>query len=285
VPTRFTERERKIDIRVRMDRQEVDSLQTLLQINVNPAGKPTVPLLSVAKVKRMEGPSEIRRIGNLRGAEVQAALVGFDLGTTQARVIEALAGLRLPRGIEVRLGGQKEDLERSQDSLTLALLLAVFLVYIVMASQFESLVQPLVILVSLPFALIGVVGVLDLLDIPLSVVVFLGAIVLAGIVVNNAIILIDQINRQRANGLPKTEAIIRGAHTRLRPVLMTTLTTVLGLLPLTGWLGGIPIVGGATEGIELRAPMAITVITGLVTSTLLTLIVVPVVYSLSDRKA
>ena len=285
VPTRFTERERKIDIRVRMDREKIGNLQSLLQINVNPDGRPTVPLLSVAEVQRMEGPSEIRRIGNLRGAEVQAALVGFDLGTIQSRVVEALAELSLPRGIEVRLGGQKDDLEQSRNSLTLALLLAVFLVYIVMASQFESLVQPLVILVSLPFALIGVVGVLDFLDIPLSVVVFLGAIVLAGIVVNNAIILLDQINRQRAAGIAKAEAIVRGAQTRLRPVLMTTLTTVLGLLPLTGWLGAIPLLGGSSEGIELRAPMAITVITGLITSTLLTLVVVPVIYSMSDRRA
>ena len=285
VPTRFTELERKIDMRVRIDREKLGNLSRLLEVNVNPAGQPVVPLMSVASVMQMEGPSEIRRIGNLRGAEVQAALVGFDLGTTQRRAVDALANLRLPRGIEVRLGGQKDDLEQSLSSLTMALLLAVFLVYIVMASQFESLVQPLVILVSLPLAMFGVVFTLDALDIPLSVVVFLGAIVLAGIVVNNAIILIDQINRFRTEGVAKAEAIVRGSHLRLRPVLMTTMTTVLGLLPLTGWLGSIPILGGATEGIELRAPMAITVITGLATSTLLTLVVVPVVYSLSDRRA
>jgi HAE1 family hydrophobic/amphiphilic exporter-1 len=117
------------------------------------------------------------------------------------------------------------------------------------------------------------------------VVVFLGGIVLAGIVVNNAIILIDQINRIRSTGTPKLEAIVTGAQSRLRPVLMTTMTTVLGLLPLTGWLTGLPVIGGTGDGIELRAPMAVTVIAGLVTSTLLTLVVVPVVYSLADRKA
>ena len=215
---------------------------------------------------------------------MHAALKGFDLGTTQERVIAALASLDLPRGIEVRLGGQKADLEQSIDSLTMALMLAVFLVYIVMASQFESLVQPLVILMSMPLALVGVVVTLDALDIPLSVVVFLGAIVLAGIVVNNAIILLDQINRLRAGGTSKLDAIVQGAHTRLRPVLMTTTTTVLGLLPLTGWLGTLPLLGGAAEGIELRAPMAITVIAGLTTSTVLTLVVIPVIYSLSDRR-
>ena len=131
----------------------------------------------------------------------------------------------------------------------------------------------------------GSVLTLDAMGIPLSVIVFLGAIVLAGIVVNNAIILIDQINRLRADGVPKREAIVRGAHIRLRPVLMTTTTTVLGLLPLTGWLGDLPLLGTTGEGVELRGPMAVTVISGLVSSTLLTLVVVPVTYSLSDRRA
>lgn len=284
-PTRFTERERKIDIRVRLDRAELDTVARLRQINVNPAGLPVIPLGSIASIRRMEGPSEIRRLGNMRGAEVQAAVSGFDLASAQERVLEALAGLSLPHGVTARLGGQKEDMEQSLQSLTMALLLAVFLVYIVMASQFESLVQPLVILVTLPLALVGSVLTLYVLNIPLSVIVFLGAIVLAGIVVNNAIILIDQINRLRAGGTPKFEAIVRGAHLRLRPVLMTTVTTVLGLLPLTGWLGDLPLVGGSGEGVELRGPMAVTVISGLVTSTLLTLVVVPVVYSFSDRRS
>ena len=285
VPTTFAERERKIDMRVRVDRSELDSVERLLAINVNPNGYPEIPLSEVAAVKLVEGPSEIRRLGNNRGAEVHAEVVGFDLGTTQLLVDDMLAGLTMPRGIDTRLGGQKEDLEESQQSLTMALLLAVFLVYVVMASQFESLVQPLVILASIPLALVGVVIALDLLSINVSVIVFLGAIVLAGIVVNNAIILIDQINRLRQAGLAKFEAIVQGSKSRLRPVLMTTLTTVLGLLPLTGWLAGLPLIGGTGEGLELRAPMAVTVIAGLLSSTLLTLIVVPVVYSVSDRRA
>jgi len=285
VPTRFTERERKVDIRVRVDQRDLATMTELLSLNVNPKGQPLIPLETVASIQQIEGPSEIRRIGNLRGAEVQAALVGLDLGSTQQRVMAALAGLKLPRAIEVRLGSQSEALEQSSRSLTEALLLAIFLVYIVMASQFESLRQPLIIMASLPLAMVGAIFALDALGIALSVVVFLGAIVLAGIVVNNAIILVDQINRVRAGGAAKRDAIIRGAHTRLRPVLMTTMTTVLGLLPLTGWLGQLPLLGGSGEGLELRAPMAITVITGLLSSTVLTLIVVPVIYSLSDRRA
>jgi HAE1 family hydrophobic/amphiphilic exporter-1 len=285
VPTRFAERDRKIDIKVAMAKDELDRVARLLAVNVNPNGSPVITLESVARVRRLEGPSEIRRLGNVRGAEVQAAVAGFDIGSTQDRVQAALARVAPSPGIDVRIGGQKEEMERSIDSVITALLLAIFLVYVVMASQFESLIQPFVILCTLPLALAGVVLCLDWLSISVSVIALLGCIVLAGIVVNNAIILIDQINRLRAEGVPKLQAIVDGASTRLRPVLMTTTTTVLGLLPLTGWLAGVPLVGGSGEGIELRAPLAITVVAGLTTSTILTLVVVPVVYSLSDRKA
>ncbi len=281
VPTRFAERDRKIDMRVAMDRDVLDRVQRLLDINVNPAGDPQIPLAAVAEVQRLEGPSEIRRLGNIRGAEIQAAVSGFDIGSTQQRVLAEIGSLALPDGIEVRLGGQKEEMDRSLESVYLALALAIFLVYVVMASQFESLIQPFVILLSLPLASVGVIGVLLVTGTPVSVLVMLGGIVLAGIVVNNAIILIDQINKLRAEGMSKREAILEGSRTRLRPVLMTTTTTVLGLLPLTGWLP----LGGAEDGVELRAPLAVTVVAGLVTSTLLTLLVIPCAYSLSDRRA
>lgn len=284
VPTQFAERERKLDIRVRVDRDELDSEAALRDLNVNPRGVPEIPLRSVAEVERREGPSEIRRFGNVRGAEVSATLAGFDLGSAQLEVEAAIAELRLPQGTEARIGGQKEELENSRKSLVMALLLAIFLVYVVMASQFESIVQPLIILVSVPLATIGVVFALDATDTDLSVIVFLGAIVLAGIVVNNAIILIDQINHLRREGMPLGEAIVEGSASRVRPVLMTTLTTLIGLLPQTGWTTWIPYVGGSTDGLELRAPMAITVIAGLSSSTLLTLVLVPVVYGLVARR-
>jgi HAE1 family hydrophobic/amphiphilic exporter-1 len=160
-------------------------------------------------------------------------------------------------------------------SLQFALLLAVFLVYLVMASQFESFLHPFVILFTIPLALIGAVLALWMTGSTISVVVFIGLILLAGIVVNNAIVLIDLINQLRAKGMGKIEAIIEGGRSRLRPILMTMLTTTLGLLPLAIGLG---------EGAEVRAPMAITVIGGLTVSTLLTLIVIPVVYAIVDRK-
>jgi HAE1 family hydrophobic/amphiphilic exporter-1 len=144
-----------------------------------------------------------------------------------------------------------------------------------MASQFESFLHPFVIIFTIPLALIGAVLALWMTGSTISVVVFIGLILLAGIVVNNAIVLIDLINKLREKGMDKMEAIIEGGRSRLRPILMTTLTTVLGLMPLAMGFG---------EGAEVRAPMAITVIGGLVVSTLLTLIVIPVVYSIMDRK-
>ena len=167
-------------------------------------------------------------------------------------------------------------METSLSSLKMALALAIFLVYIVMASQFESLVHPFVIIFTIPLALIGVFLFLYVMNIPLSIVVFLGIIMLAGIVVNNAIVLVDYINQLRDRGMEKVAAIIEAGKVRLRPIMMTTTTTVLGLLPMAMGLG---------DGAEIRTPMAITVIVGLLTSTLLTLVVIPVVYSFMDRRA
>jgi HAE1 family hydrophobic/amphiphilic exporter-1 len=167
------------------------------------------------------------------------------------------------------LGGQNEELSASYNSLVLALALAVFLVYLVMASQFESLLHPFIILFSVPLGLIGVVLALFLTRTTFSVMVFLGVIILAGIVVNNAIVLIDYTRQLRREGMSAREALLEAGPVRLRPITMTTLTTVLGLIPMAiGW----------GEGAEIRTPMAITVIGGLTLSTLLTLILIPVVY-------
>jgi len=166
-----------------------------------------------------------------------------------------------------------------------ALILAVFLVYIVMAAQFESVLQPLVILVTVPLSLIGLQPTLEVTRTPLSVVAFLGTVLLAGIVVANAIVLLDRANQNRAKGMDDMEALVEAGRVRLRPILMTALTTILGLLPMTGWLRAIPYVGalGSGEGAELRAPMAIVVVAGLTSSTILTLVVIPVIDSLVRR--
>ncbi len=158
--------------------------------------------------------------------------------------------------------------------MRLAIFLAIFMVYLVMASQFESLLHPFVILFSVPFAVIGLLGTLALANVAISIVVLIGGILLAGIVVNNAIILIDYTNQLRRDGMAKLEALKRAGRVRLRPILMTTATTVMGLLPMAIGLGA---------GSELRRPMALTVIGGLIASTALTLLIIPAVYHLLDR--
>jgi HAE1 family hydrophobic/amphiphilic exporter-1 len=160
--------------------------------------------------------------------------------------------------------------------MRLALGLAVFMVYLVMASQFESLLHPFVILFSVPFAVIGVLATMWVFGVTVSVVSLIGFVLLAGIVVNDAIVLVDYANQLRRSGMGKIEALRRAGSVRLRPILMTTATTVLGLLPMALGLG---------EGAELRTPMALTVIGGMITSTMLTLLVVPAVYSLLDRRS
>ncbi len=287
VSTRFTEGDDRIDVRVIGDEVVLSTLEAVLDLVVNPESAAPVPLRSVAEVSIVQGPAEIRRIGNTRGVLLTAeGAAGVDLGGLSAKIEAALADLAIPDDVFVELGGQKREMDEAQRSMRFALLLAIFLVYVVMASQFESLVQPLVILLTVPLAGVGVVFALDVLELPLSVVVFIGLIMLAGIVVNNAIVLVDRINQRRRAGVALRAAILEAAHARLRPILMTTATTALGLLPLTGWLAGVPIVGelGSGEGAEVRAPMAIAVITGLISSTLLTLVVIPTVYAVVSRR-
>ena len=185
-------------------------------------------------------------------------------------IYSVLSTMNIPADFTYDISGQNREMKTSLASLRFALALAVFLVYIVMASQFESLLHPFVIMLSIPLALVGVFVALYSLGISFSVVVFLGLIMLAGIVVNNAIVLIDYVNQLRARGLSKREALVQAGKIRLRPILMTTTTTVLGLLPMALGLG---------EGAEIRTPMAITVIAGLLSSTILTLVVIPTVYS------
>jgi len=185
-----------------------------------------------------------------------------------------LGEVALPPGVAANVAGQSEEMEVSFRSLQLALALAIFLVYLVMASEFESLIHPFVILFTIPLALIGAVLALYVTGSVINVIALIGMIMLAGIVVKNGIVLIDLVNRLREEGLERTQALLEGGKHRLRPILMTTLTAILGLLPMA--------IGGG-EGAEVRAPMAITVIGGLMVSTILTLVVIPVIYTLLDR--
>jgi HAE1 family hydrophobic/amphiphilic exporter-1 len=296
-PTRLRANDRRVDVLVRLDPaaiRDTDDLQ-LLTVRAGSAAtsavasaasaaslsSPSSPSLAAARpvslseVARVappiEGPSEIRHIEGQRVVVVEASPYGLDLAAAMTEAESQMQRLDLPEGVRFAVTGQREELDSARRNLLLAFGLAVFLVYIVMASRFEALIAPLVIMLSIPLAGVGVVGALLWRASPFSVVVVIGVIMLAGIVVNNAIVLVDYILHLRALGVPKREAITRACAVRLRPVLITTLTTVLGLIPMAFGLG---------DGSEIRAPMALTVMGGLASSTLLTLLVVPIFYDL-----
>ena len=273
--TRYTWRDKKIDVLVRSVDTRQSSIDEIRHLIVNPSSERPVTLDAVADVTISEGPAEIRRIAQERVAIVSANLAYGDLGAAAAEASDIISRIPLPAGINAIVSGQSEEMEASFESMQFALLLAVFLVYLVMASQFESLIHPLVILFTIPLALVGAVLALYITGTTINIVAFIGIIMLAGIVVNNAIVLVDLINQLRAQGKERFAAILEAGTARLRPILMTSLTTTLGLLPMAMGFG---------EGSEVRTPMAITVIGGLTVSTLLTLVVIPVVYSLMDRK-
>ncbi len=274
VPTKYKEKEQQIDIRVRTSAWQADDIGILNSLVVGQReGKPIL-LGLVADIDAVRGLSQITRISQQRVAVVSGNISGRDLGSVSKDIETALAGIRVPAEASVELGGQNEELLNSYRNLRFALILAVFLVYLVMASQFESFVHPFIILFTVPLGAIGVIWTLFLTGKSLSVVVLIGAIMLAGIVVNNGIVLIDYINTLRRRGVDKYEAIVEGGKVRLRPIIMTTLTTVLGLLPMAlGW----------GEGSEIRAPMALTVIGGLLGATVMTLLVIPSLYAIMDR--
>jgi HAE1 family hydrophobic/amphiphilic exporter-1 len=269
VPTRFKEEDRQIDIRLRNiedDRATVDDVRNL--VLPGPEGQP-IRLMSVAEVRLDRGPAEIHRLQQQRAAVITANLKGRSLGAAVRDVEAAIAGTPPPAGITTELGGQNREMQVSFASLRFALALAIFLVYLVMAATFESFLHPFIVLFTIPLALVGVVAGLMATGTTITVIVLIGTIMLVGIVVNNAIVLIDAINRFRRAGVEKSEAVVRAGHVRLRPILMTTLTTVLALLPMAIAWG---------EGAELRSPLAITVASGLTLSTLLTLVVIPAAY-------
>lgn len=273
VATRYTWHDRKVDVLVRASDDQRQSVERIRQLIVNPESDRPVTLSAVADISVAIGPGEIRRISQERVAVISANLRFGDLGSAGEEARAIIAQVPLPAGIVIRLAGQSDEMQRSFESLIFALALAVFLVYLVMASQFESLLHPFVILFTIPLAMVGAVLALWATGSTISIIVFIGLIMLAGIVVNNAIVLVTRINQLRDDGLARLEAVVEAGRARLRPIIMTTLTTVLGLMPLALGFG---------EGSEMRAPMAITVIGGLLFSTLLTLVVIPVMYTVLD---
>jgi len=327
VGTQYSSGGQDLEVFVELMRRDKRSLDQLIDLQV----AADVRLRDVlagqgADLRPLEGPSEIRRIGNQRAVVVFAEPNGLALGGAASQVEDMLASGALDlEGAEVGFAGQAQEMSRSVGNLVFALLLALFLVYVVMAVQFESLLDPLVIMFAVPLAGVGVVFALVALGMPVSVMVMLGLIVLAGIVVNNAIVLVNYANQLLDRGLTPREAALSASRIRLRPIAITTLTTLLGLLPMTGWLdpflpaltaigagadamitpvveglgysmtaprhfalvggttfsfsAGVSMLVGGGEGAEVRKPLAITVIAGLATSTVLTLIVIPTMWA------
>lgn len=272
--TRFNLRDRRIPILVRLEEDDREQIADIGSIVVNPSGPQPIPLHAIADLQLGEGPSEIRRIDRKRVALVQASLASGSLGSAvQAIQSKLTQELPLPPDFTFAITGQNEEWENSKISLYLALGLSLFLVYAIMAAQFESLAQPFIIMLTVPLAFFGTVIGLKLMNVSVSVVVFLGMIMLVGIVVNNAIVLVDYANTLKKRGVPLRDAVVNAGAVRLRPILMTTATTVLGLMPMAlGW----------GDGAEIRRPMALTVMFGLITSTLLTLLIVPTIYYLME---
>lgn len=272
--TQIHQEDQRVSLRVQLVEEDRGTLAQLRSINVNPALEPMIPLDAVAEVTEAIGPSEIRRVDQQRAVVLSANLEGFDLGSAVAGIEAALRDFDLPDGMSWIIAGQSREMQESLASLQFALALAVFLVYVIMAITFENVIHPFVIMFSVPLSVVGAVAALFVTGTPISVVAVIGVIVLAGVVVNNAIVLVDAINFERATGLEREAALRKAAATRLRPILITAGTTVMGLLPLAFGFGA---------GAEMQGPLAITVIGGMVSSTLLTLFVIPVVYRALDR--
>jgi len=272
VATRYEVAGDEYDIRVQLQQSDLNSVSELSNLNINAPGGVQVPLKRLAELNVETGPNQILRIDQERYAEITAGLFNVDLGTAVERIKSRLAeNVELPEGYEFSYEGQFQDLQNSFRSLAFAFLLAVVLVYMVMASQFESLIHPLIIMFTVPLAIIGVVLGIYFTNSTISVASLIGLITLAGIVVNNAIVMVDYINHLRRKKQEKNSAILEAAAVRLRPIMMTALTTILGLIPLSL---------GRGDGGELAQPIAVVVISGLTFATFLTLFIIPIFYSL-----
>ncbi len=275
VPTQFRGTKTTYDIRLRLDenfRMRVEDIENL-EIN-NIMGKP-IPLKNFATIKTEFSPVEIDRKNQERIVKVEAGLSGISLGQAVVEIKNILKDIPLPPNTRIEFGGSYEQQQEAFSDLFLLLLLSIVLVYIVMSAQFESLLDPFVIMFSIPFAFAGVLIGLFVFRQTLSVISFLGLIMLVGIVVNNAIVLVDFINILRARGQSLITAILNGGRSRLRPVLMTSLTTIFGLLPLALSTG---------SGSETWKPLGASMVGGMFFSTFITLIIVPVIYSIFERR-
>jgi HAE1 family hydrophobic/amphiphilic exporter-1 len=276
VASRLREASEEIDIRVRFQRRYRDNMDEIKSIPImTPLGQPIL-LSQVADISRGTGPIQITRENQMRRISVTANIVGRDLGSVVGDIRKRLGGIErmLPAGYFLEFGGAYKDMKEAFLILAGAFALASLLVYMVMASQFESFLHPFVVMFTIPMCIIGIAAGLLISGTPVNLAVLIGIIILAGIAVNNGIVMIDYINQLRRRGVESREAVLQGSVTRLRPVLATALTTILGMLPMAF---------STSAGAEMRAPMAIAVAGGLTATTFLTLFIVPIIYSLVNK--
>ncbi len=273
--SQYRESGNEYDIVVRFDEEFRNSISDIEDIGI-PTQNGILRLGEIGSVEEFWSPPNVERKRRQRLVTVSVTPYKVPLGTMAANINAELAKINIPAGVSVDVGGAYEDLTESMADLMLLFLISLILVYIVMASQFESFKMPWIIMLSIPFSFTGVILSLVLTNTVLSVIAMLGAILLVGIVVKNAIVLVDFINLMRDRNYELDEAIVKSGRSRLRPVIMTTATTILGMLPLALSTG---------EGSEIWKPMGISVIGGLLFSTLVTLIIVPVVYRVVVRRS
>ncbi|MFW6347961.1 MAG: efflux RND transporter permease subunit [Cyclonatronaceae bacterium] len=274
--TTFVDQGLEFEVSVQLAADERSATSDLERIQIRSDSGTWMPLSNLARIERYTGPSNILRINQERVTEIQADLSGIDLQTATERVNNSLAQVQFPDGYRYGIGGTAEEQAESFFYLMIAFLVAATLAYMVMASQFESLLEPFIIIFTIPLALSGVIFMLGITGTPVSVTAIIGLILLSGIVVNNGIVMIDYIKILQARGMDREQAIITGASRRLRPIIMTAATTILCMVPLALEWG---------EGAETWSPMARTVIGGLTVSTVLMLFFVPCLYYLFNRRA
>lgn len=275
VATRFIESDREVDIRVRLSEGFRDRVDKISRINIRNGLGMMVPLKALAEIRIKEGPAEIRRILQQKSAVITGNISGISLDTAKEKVMAAAAAIDCGPECSIYLAGQSMEQDVAFSSMIFAIFLAVFLVYLVMASQFESFIKPFIIMFTIPFGIIGVVIVGLVFSMSINVIVLIGLIILSGIIVNNAIVLVDYIGKLEKQGMSKMEAIKTAAQVRWRPIIMTSITTVLALVPMAL---------DFNEGFEIRIPLALTLIGGLIFGTFLTLIFIPLVYSMVVRE-
>jgi HAE1 family hydrophobic/amphiphilic exporter-1 len=268
----FRERGDEFRIRVRLSEEDLESMDSLLARPIVLPGGVSVPLGDLVRVEPGETPQAIDRLNQRRIVVVSGGVEdGYELSDVVSGIRSAISDLEVPEGFSVIIAGESAEQQSTFQSLGVGIFLAILLVYMVMAGQFESFLQPLVIMASVPFAAIGVVLTLLLTDTTFNINSFLGVVVLVGVVVNNAIVLVDYINLlRRTEGLELRAAVVEGARRRLRPILMTTLTTTLAL---------VPVAMASSTGGESQAPLARVVIGGMISSTVITLFIVPILYT------